>query len=120
MIDAFGSDANREKWVPRLATMDAFSSYCLTEPGSGSDAASLSTRAERQGEKFILNGTKAFISGGGESDVYLVMCRTGDQTPKGISCLLIEKDTPGLAFGKKEEKVCEIDLSTPGKRSSLS
>jgi isobutyryl-CoA dehydrogenase len=66
----------------------------------------LSTRAERQGDKYILNGTKAFISGGGESDVYLVMCRTGDQTPKGISCILVEKGTPGLSFGKKEEKVC--------------
>jgi hypothetical protein len=74
--------------------------------GAGSDAASLSTRADRQGDKYILNGTKAFISGGGESDVYLVMCRTGDQTPKGISCILIEKGTPGLSFGKKEEKVC--------------
>jgi isobutyryl-CoA dehydrogenase len=74
--------------------------------GSGSDAASLSTRAERQGDKYILNGTKAFISGGGESDIYLVMCRTGDQTPKGISCILVEKEAPGLSFGKKEEKVC--------------
>ena len=73
--------------------------------GSGSDAASLATRAERQGDKYILNGTKAFISGGGESDIYLVMCRTGDQSPKGISCILVEKNTPGLSFGKKEEKV---------------
>jgi len=127
MIDAFGSNENRAKWIPKLATMELFSSYCLTEPGwfiknkkkfffwrfslgSGSDAASLSTRAERKGDKYILNGTKAFISGGGESDVYLVMCRTGDQTPRGISCILVEKDTPGLSFGKKEEKVCFIYL----------
>ena len=73
--------------------------------GAGSDAASLSTRAERKGDSYVLNGTKAFISGGGESDVYLVMCRTGDRSPKGISCILVEKDTPGLSFGKKEEKV---------------
>ena len=105
MIDAFGSDANREKWIPKLATMEAFSSYCLTEPGSASDAASLKTRAERRGDHFVLNGTKAFISGGGESDVYLVMCRTGDHTAKGISCVLVEKNSPGLSFGKKEEKV---------------
>ncbi|CAF1001558.1 unnamed protein product [Adineta ricciae] len=105
MVDTFGSDANRAKWVPRLATMELFSSYCLTEPGAGSDAASLTTRAERQGDKYILNGTKAFISGGGESDVYLVICRTGDQTPKGISCILVEKNSPGLSFGKKEEKI---------------
>ena len=122
MIDAFGSNANRAKWVPKLATMELFASYCLTEPGlfkgrrnglkgafffvgAGSDAASLSTRAERQGGKYILNGTKAFISGGGESDVYVVMCRTGDQSPRGISCILVEKGTPGLSFGKKEEKV---------------
>ena len=77
--------------------------------GAGSDAASLSTRAERQSGKYILNGSKAFISGGGESDVYLVMCRTGDQSPKGISCVLVEKGTPGLSFGKKEEKVSLID-----------
>lgn len=73
--------------------------------GAGSDAASLSTRAERQGGKYILNGSKAFISGGGESDVYVTMCRTGDQSPRGISCILVEKGTPGLSFGKKEEKV---------------
>ena len=74
--------------------------------GAGSDAASLITRAERKVYKYVLNGTKAYISGEGESDVYLVMCRTGDQTPRGISCILVEKDSPGLSFGKKEEKVC--------------
>lgn len=78
--------------------------------GSGSDAASLSTRAERKGDKYILNGTKAFISGGGVSDIYLVMCRTGDQSSKGISCILVEKDSPGLSFGKKEEKVYLVKL----------
>ncbi len=83
---------------------------CVWYLGAGSDAASLNTRAERKGDKYILNGTKAFISGGGESDIYLVMSRTGDQTPKGISCILVEKDTPGLSFGKKEEKVCFISM----------
>jgi len=106
MIDTYGSEAQRSKWVPLLATMEKFGSYCLTEPGSGSDAASLSTTAKREGNHFILNGSKAFISGGGESDVYLVMCRTGSGGPKGISCLLVEKDsTPGLSFGKKEKKM---------------
>jgi len=106
MIDKYGSEDQRSKWVPLLATMEKFGSYCLTEPGSGSDAASLSTIAKREGNHFILNGSKAFISGGGVSDVYVVMCRTGSQGPKGISCLLVEKDsTPGLSFGKKEMKM---------------
>ncbi|KAK2504377.1 hypothetical protein MC885_010393 [Smutsia gigantea] len=85
--------------------MEKFASYCLTEPGSGSDAASLLTSAKRQGDRYILNGSKAFISGGGESDIYVVMCRTGGPGPKGISCILVEKGTPGLSFGKKEKKV---------------
>ena len=107
MIDSFGSLEQREKWVPQLAAMEKFGSYCLTEPGSGSDAASLSTTAKKVGDKYILNGSKAFISGGGDTDVYLIMCRTGDSKgPKGISCLLVEKDsTPGLSFGKKELKM---------------
>lgn len=106
MIDKFGNEAQRSKWVPLLASMEKFGSYCLTEPGSGSDAASLSTTAKKEGNYYILNGSKAFISGGGESDVYVVMCRTGGQGPKGISCLLVEKDsTPGLSFGKKEQKM---------------
>ena len=106
MIDTFGNTEQRSEWVPRLAAMEKFGSYCLTEPGSGSDAASLSTTAKKFGDKYILNGSKAFISGGGDTDVYLAMVRTGDQGPKGISCLLVEKDkTPGLSFGKKEQKM---------------
>ena len=85
--------------------MDKLGSYCLTEPGAGSDAASLATVARREGNKFILNGSKAFISGGGDTDVYLVMCRTGGKGPKGISCLLVEKGSKGLSFGKKEKKM---------------
>ena len=84
MIDKFGNEDQRSKWVPLMATMEKFGSYCLTEPGSGSDAASLSTIAKKDGNKFILNGSKAFISGGGDTDVYLVMCRTGDFTKKGL------------------------------------
>lgn len=105
MIDTFGNESQREKWIPLLAGMEKFASYCLTEPGSGSDAVSLSTSAKRDGDDLILNGSKAFISGGGDTDVYLVMCRTGSAGPKGISCVLVEKGTPGLHFGKKEKKV---------------
>jgi len=105
MIDNFGNEAQRAKYIPSLATMEKFGSYCLTEPGSGSDAASLSTNAKLDGDNYIVNGTKAFISGGGDTDVYLLMCRTGGQGPKGISCLLVEKGTPGLSFGKKEVKM---------------
>ncbi|XP_064110245.1 isobutyryl-CoA dehydrogenase, mitochondrial-like [Macrobrachium nipponense] len=105
MIDEFGNDEQREKWIPQLATMEKFASYCLTEPGSGSDAASLSTNVRKDGDDLILNGSKAFISGGGDTDVYLVMCRTGGTGPKGISCVLVEKGMPGLNFGKKEKKV---------------
>jgi len=105
MIDTYGTEAQRSKWVPIMASMEKLGSYCLTEPGSGSDAASLSTTARREGNKFILNGSKAFISGAGATDVYLVMCRTGGQGPKGISCLLVEKGMKGLHFGKKEKKM---------------
>lgn len=107
MIDEYGTDEQREHWIPKLASMQAFASYCLTEPGSGSDASSLKTNARREGDYFVLNGTKSFISGGGHSDVYLVMCRTGssDSGPKGISCLLVEKGSKGLSYGKKESKV---------------
>ena len=105
MIDFYGNDEQRAKYVPILSTMEKFGSYCLTEPGSGSDAASLSTTAKLDGDNYIVNGTKAFISGGGDTDVYLVMCRTGGPGPKGISCLLVEKGTPGLSFGKKEVKM---------------
>ncbi|XP_012595060.2 isobutyryl-CoA dehydrogenase, mitochondrial isoform X1 [Microcebus murinus] len=105
IIDSFGNEEQRHKFCPPLCTMEKFASYCLTEPGSGSDAASLLTSAKRQGDHYILNGSKAFISGGGESDIYVVMCRTGGPGPKGISCIVVEKGTPGLSFGKKEKKV---------------
>ncbi|XP_060929017.1 isobutyryl-CoA dehydrogenase, mitochondrial [Limanda limanda] len=105
MIDTFGNNEQRERFCPDLCSMEKLASYCLTEPGSGSDAASISTSAQRQGDHYILNGTKAFISGGGDTDVYVVMCRTGVKGPKGISCVVVEKGTPGLNFGKKEKKV---------------
>ncbi len=105
MIDRFGSDAQRQAWLPKLTTMEHFASYCLTEPGHGSDAGNLKTRAERDGDHYVLNGQKAFISGGGDADVYVVMCRTGGEGPKGISALVVPKDTPGLSFGKKEAKL---------------
>ncbi len=105
MIDRFGGEALRRRFVPRLATMEHFASYCLTEPGSGSDAASLKTRAVRDGDHYVLNGSKAFISGGGVSDVYVCMVRTGADGPKGISTLVVEKGTPGLSFGKQEKKL---------------
>ena len=105
MIDRFGSDDQRRAVLPELMTMEHFASYCLTEPGAGSDAASLRTRAERDGDDYVLNGTKAFISGGGASDIYVVMCRTGGEGPKGISTLVVPKGTEGLSFGKKEKKL---------------
>lgn len=105
MLDAFGSAELRRKHLPKLCTMEHFASYCLTEPGSGSDAASLSTRARRDGDHYVLDGVKAFISGGGVSDIYLVMARTGENGPHGISCILVEKGTPGLSFGKQEKKL---------------
>lgn len=105
LIDQYASEALRQHWLPKLAAMEILSSYCLTEPGSGSDAASLKTTAVRDSDEYVLNGAKAFISGGSTSDVYVVMVRTGDASPKGISCVLVEKDRPGLSFGKREEKM---------------
>ncbi len=105
MIDAFGSQAQRRKFLPKLCSMEHFSSYCLTEPGSGSDAASLATRAARDGDDYVLNGAKAFISGGGMSDLYVCMVRTGEEGANGISCLAVEKGTPGLSFGAQEKKL---------------
>ena len=105
MIDHFGDDPLRQRFLPSLTTMDHFASYCLTEPGAGSDAASLKTRAERDGGDYVLNGTKAFISGGGRSDIYVVMCRTGGEGAKGISTLVVPKETPGLSFGQQEKKM---------------
>jgi alkylation response protein AidB-like acyl-CoA dehydrogenase len=105
MIDSFGSDDLRGRYVPRLTTMELIASYCLTEPGSGSDAAGLRTTAKRDGDHWVLNGSKAFISGAGTSDVYVVMARTGGDGPKGISTFVVEKDTPGLSFGAQEKKM---------------
>ncbi len=105
MIDRFGNEAQREKWIPGLTSMELMASYCLTEPGAGSDAASLRTKAELDGDHYVLNGTKAFISGGSTSDVYVCMVRTGGEGPKGISCIVVEAGTPGLSFGKREKKM---------------
>jgi alkylation response protein AidB-like acyl-CoA dehydrogenase len=105
MIDRFGTEEQRARFLPRLMTMAHFASYCLTEPGAGSDAGNLSTRAERQGDDYVLNGAKAFISGGGTSDLYVVMVRTGGAGPSGISCVVVEAGTPGLSFGKPERKL---------------
>ncbi|WP_372006402.1 isobutyryl-CoA dehydrogenase [Tistrella mobilis] len=105
MIDRFGNDEQRNRFLPKLCSMEHFASYCLTEPGAGSDAASLRTRAVRDGDHYVLNGSKAFISGGGRSDIYVVMVRTGGDGPKGISTIVVEKDTPGLSFGANERKL---------------
>jgi alkylation response protein AidB-like acyl-CoA dehydrogenase len=105
MIDAFGTAEQRKTWVPRLASMDVIASYCLTEPGAGSDASALSTRAVRHGGDYVLDGVKQFISGAGVSDVYVVMARTGGEGPRGISAFIVEKGTPGLSFGGQEEKM---------------
>jgi len=105
MVDRFGNDEQRARLLPRLTSMEWLASYCLTEPGSGSDAAALKTRAVREGDDYILNGTKQFISGAGDSDVYVVMARTGADGPKGISAFVVERDAPGLSFGALENKM---------------
>lgn len=105
MIDKFGSAETKDRWLPGLCSMETIFSYCLTEPGSGSDAAALRTRAERVAGGWKLNGTKAFISGGSYSDAYLTMVRSGGDGPKGISCMVIEAGTPGLSFGALEDKM---------------
>ncbi|MBV9538432.1 MAG: acyl-CoA dehydrogenase family protein [Acidisphaera sp.] len=106
MISRFGDDAQRARFLPAVLSAEHFVSYCLTEPNSGSDAAALRTRATPVGNaRYRLNGSKAFISGGGISDLYVVMVRTGDDTSRGISCVLVQKDTPGLSFGKPERKL---------------
>ncbi|MCA6232693.1 MAG: acyl-CoA dehydrogenase family protein [Phenylobacterium sp.] len=105
MIDRFGSDAQRQRWLPRLATMERLASYCLTEPGAGSDAAALSTRAVREGDDYVLTGAKAFISGAGTSDLYLVMARTGEGGARGVSAFVVEAGAPGLSFGAPERKM---------------
>ena len=105
MIDTYGTPQQRSSWIPRLAAMEAIASYCLTEPGAGSDAAALRTRAVRHGDHWVLDGVKQFISGAGRSDVYIVMARTGGEGPRGISAFIVEKDSPGLSFGANEEKM---------------
>jgi len=107
MIAKFGNDAQRERWLGDLASMQKFASYCLTEPGSGSDAAALKTKAVRDGDEYVLNGSKAFISGAKEdgSDLYVCMVRTGEDGPKGISCIVVENGTPGMSFGAQEKKL---------------
>jgi acyl-CoA dehydrogenase len=105
MIDRFGGDEVKAKFLPQLVTMEHIASYALTEPGSGSDAAALKTTARLDGDHYVLNGTKQFISGSGYNDIYVVMVRTGEHKSKGISCLVVEKDTPGLSFGAPEKKL---------------
>ncbi|HEY6631599.1 MAG TPA: acyl-CoA dehydrogenase family protein, partial [Rhizobiaceae bacterium] len=105
MVDRYGSEAQRRTFAPKLTSMEWLGSYCLTEPGSGSDAAALKTRAVRDGDHYVLDGTKQFISGAGDSDIYIVMVRTGAEGPKGISTFIVPKDAPGLSFGALENKM---------------
>jgi alkylation response protein AidB-like acyl-CoA dehydrogenase len=105
MIDAHGTPEQRHRWLPRLVTMQDLGSYCLTEPGAGSDAAALTTSAVLDGDEYVLNGTKQFISGAGTSAVYVVMARTGQPGPKGISAIVVPGDAPGLSFGPNEKKM---------------
>ncbi len=105
MIDRFGSATVKEKYLPSMVSMERMGSYCLTEPGSGSDAAALKTRAVKDGDHYVITGSKAFISGGGENEVYVTMARTGGEGPKGISCLVVEKDMLGVSFGAQERKL---------------
>src|SRR5690349_4112011 len=104
MIDRFGSGELKQKYLPSLIPMERMASYCLTEPSSSSDAAALKTKAVRDGDDYVVSGSKAFISGGGENEIYVTMVRTGEDGPKGISCLVIEKDMPGVSFGAQEKK----------------
>ncbi len=105
MIDRFGGDEVKARFLPDLVSMETIASYCLTEPGSGSDAAALKTTARLEGDHYVVNGTKQFISGGGVNDSYVTMVRTGQDGPKGISCLVVENGTPGLSFGAPERKL---------------
>ena len=105
MVDTFGDENQRQMFLPNLTSMETLASYCLTEPGSGSDAAALRTRAERDGDHYVINGTKQFISGAGATDLYVTMVRTGEDGPKGISTLVVPKDAPGLSFGANEHKM---------------
>ena len=105
MVDRFGNDAVKAKYLPDLVPMAKIASYCLTEPGSGSDAAALKTRAVRDGDHYVVTGSKAFISGAGANELYVTMVRTGDAGAGGVSCLVIEKDMPGVSFGANERKL---------------
>jgi alkylation response protein AidB-like acyl-CoA dehydrogenase len=105
MIDSYGSDAQRRRFLPKMATMEHIASYCLTEPGAGSDAAALKTRARRDGDHYVFDGVKQFISGAGVSDLYVVMARTGEDGAAGVSTFEVEKGTPGLSFGANEKKM---------------
>lgn len=106
MIDSFGDDEQRGAWLPSLTAMEKIASYCLTEPGSGSDAAALRTTAKTEGNsQYVINGSKAFISGAGFSDLYVLMCRTGGEGPKGVSTVLVPNGAKGLSFGKNEDKM---------------
>jgi alkylation response protein AidB-like acyl-CoA dehydrogenase len=105
MIDAFGAAEQRRRWLPKLCTMEFLASYCLTEPGAGSDAAALVTRAVREGDHYVLNGQKQFISGAGGGDLYVVMARTGGEGPSGISTFVVPGDTPGISLGANERKM---------------
>ncbi len=105
MIDRYGDDTQRRQWLPGLCSMDLLASYCLTEPGAGSDAAALKTSAVRDGDHYVVNGVKQFISGAGTSDLYVTMVRTGGEGAGGISTLVVDKDTPGLSFGAEEKKM---------------
>src|SRR5271163_3625199 len=105
MIDAFGNEAQRQRWLPKLCSMEFLASYCLTEPGAGSDAAALATRAVRNGDHYVLNGQKQFISGAGAGDLYAVMARTGGAGPSGISTLLVPGGTAGISLGASERKM---------------
>ncbi|MEM9739892.1 MAG: isobutyryl-CoA dehydrogenase [Pseudomonadota bacterium] len=105
MIESFGNETQRAEWLPKLTSMERIASYCLTEPSSGSDAAAMKTRAVRDGDDYVLTGSKQFISGAGTSDVYVVMARTSDDGPRGVSAFIVPKDTPGLEFGANEKKM---------------
>src|SRR5574339_784093 len=105
MIDRFGSAEVKQKYLPSMITMEKIGSYCLTEQSSGSDAAALKTKAVLDGDHYVVSGSKAFISGGGENEIYVTMVRTGEDGPSGISTLVIEKDMPGVSFGAQEKKM---------------
>src|ERR671920_2397692 len=105
MIDRYGSAEVKAKYLPSMIPMERIGSYCLTEPSSGSDAAALKTKAVKDGDDYVVSGSKAFISGGGENEIYVTMVRTGEEGPKGITCLVIEKDMNGVSFGAQEKKL---------------